>query len=476
MTVLQALLDIAARGDERALKRAYAQALRQARPDDDPVAFQALQSAYEKALAWCRQVAADSSTAAPASASAAQPTLETRPVASPRQAAAPTRAADAPQNAVPIDAHAACEALLAQAERADPEVFVTYVRTLRSAWSLDLSAAVGAQVLRALDEKRAPMSLEASAALSEAFGWNDVGSGLPAYTLQRLADHAFQAWLQLPAQAQTRAELIKNRGGGWVEPETATLRLHQLQQPSTRWRNLCAALPYGAPRQALALLYALGEDPHLPAPPGIDRDQARFWRSVAVSPLSRDAIHLLLLRSLVVGVSLATGIFLLYVLPNRFSPSAPLPLQPATLLVAVGLLGPPLAAVAFTGLRLLIAWQAAPEVAHAPRRWLRWLAVPALCTATAIAAFVAYQSRATLSPRILMLLLVLVVMASWTALITAWHRLQGRRGKPANLSDRLSLPMMFATVTVAPALFAALVMWSIDAFRHRPSAREEPPV
>ncbi len=47
-------LGLDAGADERAIKRAYAQRLRAARPDGDPVAFQALHEAYQEALQWVR--------------------------------------------------------------------------------------------------------------------------------------------------------------------------------------------------------------------------------------------------------------------------------------------------------------------------------------------------------------------------------------------------------------------------------------
>ena len=48
------LLGLPADADERSIKRAYAQRLRGARPDEDPTGFQRLRDAYELALRLCR--------------------------------------------------------------------------------------------------------------------------------------------------------------------------------------------------------------------------------------------------------------------------------------------------------------------------------------------------------------------------------------------------------------------------------------
>lgn len=64
------ILGIQASGDEREIKRAYARALKTARPDEDPQRFQDLRAAYETALRIAREAA---DAAEPAPAVAAQP-------------------------------------------------------------------------------------------------------------------------------------------------------------------------------------------------------------------------------------------------------------------------------------------------------------------------------------------------------------------------------------------------------------------
>ena len=469
MTLLQEMLDMAARGDERALKRAYAQALRQAGPDEDPVAFQALQSAYERALACCRRVTAGDTESGPAASWTGPQTAARRWEPAPAQPSADALAMAGQPNPRRVS-----DDLLAQAGSTDPVAFATYVRALRDTWSLDMRDAVAAHVLRALYDERAPMSLAASEILHEAFCWNEVGCGISAYELRWLGERSFQAWLQLPAQEVTRAECIEAHGGGWITPEKATRRLQQLQQPNARWRNLCSALPCGAARQVVALLSALQYRAHMPPPPGIDAGQARFWLSADAPPLHREPIQILVVRSLLVGLLLSLGALSLYLTPSLSTQPITMHPKAVNTLALAGMFGPLVAATAFIGLRLLLAWQVAPETAQGPGRWWRWLAVPVLCAVTGAAALFTYRSMDVLSGGTGATLLVLVLLSSWTTVTTAWLRLQVRRGSSPWAYQPWVLPAMVGIVTVVPALAAALIMWGMDGYRHRALLRGKP--
>ncbi|MFS2044121.1 hypothetical protein ACEN9Z_08755, partial [Stenotrophomonas geniculata] len=96
--------------------------------------------------------------------------------------------------------------LLERAKSTDPQPFAVYLQGLRSQWSLDERAEASARVLQALRARQAPMNLSEAAALYQAFGWDDAGCGLAPGELRELAEHAWQDWLQLPAQTDLLAQ------------------------------------------------------------------------------------------------------------------------------------------------------------------------------------------------------------------------------------------------------------------------------
>ncbi|KPX42105.1 DnaJ domain-containing protein [Pseudomonas ficuserectae] len=76
------VLDLGHDADERSIKRQYARLLKTTRPDDDPVAFQALRDAYEQALDWARNRAEDDDEGSDVWSTAGQP-LESLPLDEP---------------------------------------------------------------------------------------------------------------------------------------------------------------------------------------------------------------------------------------------------------------------------------------------------------------------------------------------------------------------------------------------------------
>jgi hypothetical protein len=74
-------LNLSLDADERAVKRAYAAALKRTRPDDDPAAFQALVAARDRALDWVRRRA--DVRPMPSFGDLIAPSLEPQPMTSP---------------------------------------------------------------------------------------------------------------------------------------------------------------------------------------------------------------------------------------------------------------------------------------------------------------------------------------------------------------------------------------------------------
>lgn len=446
MNILEHLLQVAGSGDERALKQAYAQALKQNRPDQDPMAFQQLQEAYAQALAHCRAVAAGEAAAAATSAPSQDRLHDVTPVAAP-----------------PV-LQRVCAEVLDRARATDPQPFAVYVQELRSHWSLDERDALAALVLQALRDRRAAMNLSEVATLYQAFGWDEVGCGLAPRELRELAQHSWQAWLQLPAQADALAQQIEAQGGRWTSHDDAATRLQQLREPRPHLRNLLSALPLRVPRQAAALMNVLGCQPGHALPPGIDPGQARFWAG-ASSEAHGISAQLALLRALLASLVLPV-VALLVLLTTRLGTDL-LPAlssgQRIALVLGAAALAPLLGTLFVIGVRYLFVWQSAPESSPGPRSRVRWLALPIACVALAATGIAVYLWAPSLS----LWLLPLCWLLAWTVLVAAWVRLRVRRGQPVGMSGPMSTLVLLSVLSVVPALLGALLLWSMDLFRHR---------
>jgi hypothetical protein len=150
-------LNLSLDADERAVKRAYAAALKETRPDDDPLAFQALVAARDRALDWVRR--RGTGTLIPVLEEVAErpgqrdvaPIGETAPSlvsdTSPDQSDQATEAGFVKQGAVtvlptdaPLDLPAALEAQLA---RSPSEGFATMVRSIETSRQVLRTMAIG---------------------------------------------------------------------------------------------------------------------------------------------------------------------------------------------------------------------------------------------------------------------------------------------------------------------------------------------
>lgn len=152
-------LGLAEDADEPAIKRAYARALRGARPDEDALAFQALREAYEAALSsrlqaehqrWLEQAAqvAEAGQRTPAASAGVPGPAEATP---PLHAAAPLAAGP---SAVGEDLSWSLEdvgnAVIGEALRRPLDDYRAWLREFPPLYSLDLKSALGPQLPRAL--------------------------------------------------------------------------------------------------------------------------------------------------------------------------------------------------------------------------------------------------------------------------------------------------------------------------------------
>lgn len=457
MTILLELRELAAKGDERAVKRAYASALKRTRPEDDPVGFQHLHDAYQHALALCRAVQEDADvvpmamhdtpTPIPASADDAPP-----PVRAPLNIAAKDMLPPQPD---PADAAAA---LLKEGSTAVIAYFPKWIREHSREWSLDTRDAVGRQVLHALRTDQVAMNAENLDRLYQLFGWDDVSGGLDPRHWHWLAQRAQQAWLQLPAQQTGLSALVAGDTVSRPSPRQLQGALQSLRTPRSRLRNLFTALHPERARRIVALMNVLGCHPDVPLPPGIDGGQAAFWanQSVPSHPL---ALQVGLMRSAVFSLVIL-GIILFAVWAEGLSQ---VPTWEAVLgSIGAVLIPPALVAVGY-GKRALYLWQMAAEDMPVRYPWLRALGVPLLILA--LGGLLPLIEPA--GPLVFGALWIL----SWQVLRIAQLRWCARRGVAAASGTLWLFFTVAASMLVVPALVAALVYWGMDLFRHRRQMR-----
>lgn len=473
MSIAAELWALAADGDERAVKRAYARALKQTRPDEDATAFQQLHDAYQHALARCRASADDDdpdSNWADAECSSApgQAAPAVATVAAP-MAAVPAAAhrVDLPVPAQPLPAEAA-DALLHAAASCPPEDFPAWLRTQAHSWSLDTRDDIAAEVLKALRDERAPMSQYNVDALYRAFGWDDIASGLDPRELQWRRERADQAWMLQPAQRRALTALLTGRIRGWLTPEETTARLALLQQPRTPLRNLLSALLPSRTEHVAALMAVLGCHPGVPLPMGIDAGQTTFW-SAMTDEFSRVALQARLLRGVAVGGLLALCLcgavwagsdvvdWILADVDSRLR---------APLAVLGTLLAPVIFLAARTAYRFVHAWQGAPEDAPVALPWLRILALPLLIGATFGLWWLTINRLQDPFWGI-----VGCWWLTWVATGLAQWRYHTRRGQlvPSGVFTLIGRVVGMATVFLG--LMTAIGYWAADLFSHRDQLR-----
>lgn len=456
MSVILELRELAASGDERAVKRAYARALKVTRPEDDPVGFQQLHDAYQQALALCRSIQERGGNVAledpplrreaPVSAQTAAPVSQTATFA-------PSQSAPLSLPAQP-DPRAAAATLLNEGCRAAHLDFRNWLREQSREWSLDTRDAIGALVLHALRHDQVAMNGDNLTALQRLFGWDDVSGGVDPRHWQWMVQRAGQAWLQLPAQHTALSALMASYDVSRPTPGQVRSSLDALRTPRPHWRNLVNALRPVRARRVVALMQVLGCHPDIPLPDGIDPGQANFWGGQS-TPTHRLALQVALLRSSVfIAVILGIIAFALWAEGLTQMPSA------ETLLFTTGavLLPPALVLLGFAK-RALYYWQMDPEEVRVRHPWLRALGVPVmvlmLCGLLPLVEFGGPLAVGA------------VWMLSWQVLRIAQLRSCARKGVASPTSSGALFVMVAASMLVLPALLAALVYWGMDLYRHR---------
>jgi hypothetical protein len=202
-------LGLAADADERAVRRAYAARLKITRPDEDPVAFQALNEAYRAALAICREreasslqaqgedaaqdlTAPPSPAAADADASAHEATAPETVIAEEAHGTQQDTTTDA--KAVDFDGAAFLDACFAAAHDGDPRRIGEWLNAQPILWSLQHKAAIGRWLLGAMDAREPPMPERNFERIAEFFGYHDLHGGFDPMALRLLRERLNEAW------------------------------------------------------------------------------------------------------------------------------------------------------------------------------------------------------------------------------------------------------------------------------------------
>ncbi|WP_414493424.1 heat-shock protein [Stenotrophomonas maltophilia] len=279
--------------DERAIKRAYAQRLRAARPDEDPMAFQALHEAYQEALQWVRNRAqwqeedgAEALSAPPADNSPAGPLA-------PYDSHSPmdhmpvlhhpcTFDTDMPDDVVEqsLNLPRFARLLIHTVADADPASFEHWLAHRPELWSLADRPRIGDVVLQQLLHQGGPLCESNFDLLSRYFCWDEIRGDIDPYRVRARRSQLHRHWLLQPRN-HTALTAALDRPRDRVSATEAHARVERLTRP-WHWLQslLSASVPgrAGTMRQTMQRLGVHGVRDTL-AP--LDGDQVAFWMAIS---------------------------------------------------------------------------------------------------------------------------------------------------------------------------------------------------
>lgn len=361
--------------DERAIKRAYAQQLRFARPEQDPAAFQALNEAYQAALHAVREQTPpdDAADRMPIEHSASAEIAAASTAVSEQGQAAESPVTHADHT--PFDFDAYMTELIERADTNDPDAVAAWLAQQPALWSLEVKAAVGEATLHVLFQHagRVPLPGPVFDRVLRFFDLDQILAGPHPLALQSLRRRLRLNWEMQPDHVGELASRVRNPDGG-IEVASTRRHLAALGTPFTWVRALRQALPPRRPTERAVFLQRMLEGQPEEAPDALDRRQMAFW--LRAGDRSRFS-----LPRLAVGAARA-GVALLAAFTADLALEATLgqgddPFRPwLTFIVAIlcALWG-----ILTAGFSAAI-WQALPERSgHAPALWLRRVFVPILC-------------------------------------------------------------------------------------------------
>jgi hypothetical protein len=444
--------------DERAVKRAYAARLKTTRPDIDPEGFQALNAAYQAALAWVQSrsnvtivpmpIASAMDTEADAPADEPPPGAITRILSADalfEMLSAPSAESPADEYRETDDDAAddsfdvadsgmssidrASEQLSTETIRFDLDAFfddcialathshdgelMDWLNAQPILWSLQHKAQIAQWLLGRLHEHRPAIEARRFDVLAEFFGLLDLHSGYDAYDIQRLRHRLHLAWEIQTVQLHALAQRGQPDGGSFAADVRQTRRiLKQLRRPFNLGQAMYAGLMPIYPSAVRRFLYRLdfGSIDDLPAP--IEPQQIAFWD--AAGDRSRiSAPRLQIGAARCVAYSVLTMLLVLSV--KLMAPEAELHGSAAIKTAATVSAGMFIGWLAWVGGQACLQWQCLPEDEEERFGHLRRALIPML-------------SLLALALSLALDLDIAAAVISLSTLLLAWHRYRRRNG------------------------------------------------
>ena len=502
-------LGLGSDADERAVKRAYAARLKTTRPDTDPEGFQALNAAYQAALAWVQSKAAGANTIpmAPEADADADADIDTSEDELPLGSITRIYSQDALFDLLNADeqtSHHRDEAFdhtlrsdenihasaTAEEERGeDNERFnldtffndctalavhsrdgelLDWLNAQPILWSLQHKAQIARWLLGHLHEQRPAVEARRFDELAVFFGLLELNSDYDAYVIQRLRHRLHLAWEVKTEQLRALAQRAAMDGGSVSADLRQTQRiLKQLCRPANTAQALFAGLMPMYPSAVRRFLYRLdfGNLDDLPAP--IDPEQIAFWEAAGDrSRISAPRLQIGAARCVVYSALAVLIVLLVKFLAPEAQLEASVAMNTGATVFAAMLAG----WLALIGGQACLDWQCLPEDDTLPLYWSRWSLIPFM-TAAAVTLDLSLRWAS------------IATVLSMAAFLLAWHRYRRRNGPLFDLAPRrpiwsalgfvLAFCAVLALLDRAPHVLVgtlcglALVLWTLDLRKQR---------
>jgi hypothetical protein len=323
-----AYLGLHADADEHAVKRAYAQRLKQTRPEDDPEGFQTLHDHYRLALDHARWHAETAQTAS----TSPEPKQHETVVPDIAQAAATTASPPAASAPPPITAEPAVfaaqpvfdsddflQALLTRIDDDDVDKLRDWLQSIDAFWSLAIKNHIGHIALQKLAKDRPPMRSELFDVILAFFDLNNALSDYDNVAIARLRNTLRLQYDLLDAH---RDQLVEHM---WRTTSFDSSQMRRmiatLLRPYVLWRSYASALLPGRPTSMVNFIRTLSYgQPELLCPP-VDPQHLKFWFAAADREHSMRPRVLLGYLRIVVLVLSVTAILCVLAWLGPFSPA-----------------------------------------------------------------------------------------------------------------------------------------------------------